>query len=114
MIDLSKYVFEVLRKDEVFILYRGQSKDDASQAAFASRLRPLRRVLGSEAVEAAENRGRDVELRRDFDETSTSSVESLSRVAQSSRSAESGYDAPLVSDQGRQAGAATKSRGRGT
>jgi hypothetical protein len=29
-------------------------------AAFASRLRTLRFTLGSEAVEAAENRGRDV------------------------------------------------------
>jgi len=32
-------VFEVLRKDEEFILYRGQSKDDASQATSVSRLR---------------------------------------------------------------------------
>ena len=32
-------MFEVLRKDEEFILYRGQSKDDASQATSASRLR---------------------------------------------------------------------------
>ena len=31
MIDLSRYIFEALRKDEEFILYRGQSKDDASQ-----------------------------------------------------------------------------------
>ena len=30
MIDLSRYVFEALRKDEEFILYRGRSKDDAS------------------------------------------------------------------------------------
>ena len=81
MIELSRLVFEVLRKDEEFVLCRGRCKDDSSQAACASRLRTLRRALGSEAVEAAENRGRDVELRRDFDE--------LSRVAQSSRSVES-------------------------
>ncbi len=36
MIELSRYVFEVLRKDKEFILYRGRSKDDGSQAAFAS------------------------------------------------------------------------------
>ena len=30
MIDLSRYVFEPLRKDKEFILYRGQSKDDTS------------------------------------------------------------------------------------
>jgi Protein kinase domain len=34
--DLSGYVFEALRKDEAFILYRGRSEDDAVQAAFAS------------------------------------------------------------------------------
>jgi hypothetical protein len=44
--DLSGYLFGALRKDEEFILYRGQSKDVASQAAFASRLRAGRsRVL---------------------------------------------------------------------
>ena len=36
MIDLSRYVFEALRKDEEFILYRGQSKDDASQVLVLS------------------------------------------------------------------------------
>src|SRR5215471_13804771 len=84
VIELSRLAFEVLRKDEEFVLCRGRCKDDSSQAASASRLRTLRRALGSEAVEAAENRGRDVELRRDFDETST-----RLRVAQSSRSVES-------------------------
>jgi PAS domain S-box-containing protein len=34
--ELSRYVFEVLRKDKEFILYRGRSKNDGSQAAFAS------------------------------------------------------------------------------
>jgi hypothetical protein len=28
--DLSQYVFEMLRKDDEFILYRGRSKDDGS------------------------------------------------------------------------------------
>ena len=31
MIELSRYVLEALRKDQEFILYRGRSKDDASQ-----------------------------------------------------------------------------------
>jgi PAS domain S-box-containing protein len=44
VIDLSRYVFEALRKDEEFILYRGRSKDVASQAAFASYGAPL--ILG--------------------------------------------------------------------
>ena len=51
VIELSRLVFEVLRKDEEFVLCRGRSKDDSSQAASASRLRTLRRALGSEAVE---------------------------------------------------------------
>jgi len=36
VIDLSRYVFEALRDDEEFILYRGQSKDDASQVLVLS------------------------------------------------------------------------------
>ena len=36
MIELSRYVFEALRKDKEFILYRGQSKDDASQVLVLS------------------------------------------------------------------------------
>ena len=60
MIELSRLVFEVLRKDEEFVLYRGRSKHGSFRAAFASRLPTPRRVLGTEAVEAAENRGRDV------------------------------------------------------
>ena len=39
MVDLSRYIFEALHHDEEFILYRGQSKADASQADFASRPR---------------------------------------------------------------------------
>ena len=34
MIELSTYVFEPLRKDEEFILYRGRSENDPSRAAF--------------------------------------------------------------------------------
>jgi predicted ATPase len=36
VIDLSRYVFVILRKDEEFILYRGQSKDVASQVLVLS------------------------------------------------------------------------------
>jgi len=36
MIELSTYVFDVLRKDEEVILYRGRSKDDASQVLVLS------------------------------------------------------------------------------
>jgi serine/threonine protein kinase len=39
VIELSTCVFEVLRKDEDFVLYRGLSKGDASEAAFTRRLR---------------------------------------------------------------------------
>ena len=34
--DLSGYLFEALRKDEEFILYRGQSKDIGSQVLVLS------------------------------------------------------------------------------
>ena len=36
MVDRSRYIFEALRKDEEFVLYRGQSKDDASQVLVLS------------------------------------------------------------------------------
>jgi serine/threonine protein kinase len=36
VIELSRYVFEALRKDKEFILCRGQSKDDASQVLVLS------------------------------------------------------------------------------
>src|ERR1700744_4149652 len=36
VIDLSRYVFEALRNDEEFTLYRGQSKNDASQVLVLS------------------------------------------------------------------------------
>jgi hypothetical protein len=36
VIELSTYVFEVLRKDNEFILYRGRSEDDAPQVLVLS------------------------------------------------------------------------------
>ena len=36
MVDLSRYIFEALRKDEEFVLYRGQSQDDASHVLVLS------------------------------------------------------------------------------
>jgi serine/threonine protein kinase len=36
VIELSRYLLEVLRKDEEFILYRGRSQNDPGQAVFAS------------------------------------------------------------------------------
>ena len=31
MTELSRYRFEVLRKDDAFVLYRGQDREDASR-----------------------------------------------------------------------------------
>jgi PAS domain S-box-containing protein len=47
VIDLSRYDFETLRKDEDFILYRGQSKDDAAKvlALFPVLKRPALEIL---------------------------------------------------------------------
>ncbi|MBV9734195.1 MAG: hypothetical protein JO275_15585, partial [Verrucomicrobia bacterium] len=36
MIELSRYVLEAVRKDEEFVLYRGRSKDDASEVLVLS------------------------------------------------------------------------------
>jgi PAS domain S-box-containing protein len=36
VVDLSQYVFEALRKDDKFILYRGRSKDDGSKVLVVS------------------------------------------------------------------------------
>ena len=49
MIELSRYVLEALRKDEEFILYRGRSKDDASQVLVLSPLveNPAPQILKS-------------------------------------------------------------------
>ena len=48
MIDLSRYLFEALRRDEEFILYRGRNREGGSQAAFASYRAPF--DLGRDAV----------------------------------------------------------------
>jgi hypothetical protein len=56
VIELSRHVFEPLRKDEEFILYRGWSRDNASQAAFASRLRNATARLGRAPAPAGDNR----------------------------------------------------------
>jgi PAS domain S-box-containing protein len=48
VIELSRYVYEALRKDEEFILYRGRSEDDELHAAFASCGAPL--ILGEANV----------------------------------------------------------------
>ncbi|HEX3444263.1 MAG TPA: hypothetical protein VHS80_06065, partial [Chthoniobacterales bacterium] len=53
MIELSTHVFEVLRKDEDFILYRGRSANDASQAASASRLRQATARPESSEIQSA-------------------------------------------------------------
>jgi len=58
VIDLSRYLFEALRKDEEFILYRGQSQGDPRQAAFASRLRQATARPDSSEIQSAEG-GRD-------------------------------------------------------
>jgi len=71
VIELSRYVLEALRKEEEFILYRGRSQDDTSQAAFASRLRQATAPPESSEIQSALS-GRDEAL------------------------AESGYGAPLV------------------
>jgi serine/threonine protein kinase len=71
VIDLSQYVFEALRKDDEFILYRGRSKDGGSKAAFASRLRQATARPDSSEMHSADC-GHDEAL------------------------AESGYSAPLI------------------
>ena len=48
MIDLSRYAFESLRKEEDFILYRGRSNDEGSQAAVAGYSGPS--ILGKADV----------------------------------------------------------------
>ena len=79
MIELSRYVLEALRKDEEFILYRGQSQDDTSQAAFANRLRQATERPDSSEVQSA-GYGHD-DLSDEF-------------LAKSEALAEPGYGAP--------------------
>ena len=52
MIELSKYVFEALRKDEEFILYRGQNKDTASRVLVLS---PAAEYPGRESLRQLEH-----------------------------------------------------------
>ena len=86
MTELSRYVFDVLRRDEEFILYRGRSKGDASQAAFASRLRQATARPESSETQSALSGHDDL---------------SDEALAKSEALAESGYGAP--SDLGRDA-----------
>jgi hypothetical protein len=39
VVDLSQYVFEALRKDDKFVLYRGRSKSDGSKVLVVSPVR---------------------------------------------------------------------------
>ena len=73
MIELSKYVFDALRKDEGFILYRGRCKDNASQAAFATA-----RLSSPKSSGASSDLGRDVVSPFVRDEASRSRVLVLS------------------------------------
>ena len=52
MIELSRYLFEALRKDEEFILYRGRSKDDATQVLVLS---PVTEYPSSETLKRLEH-----------------------------------------------------------
>ena len=54
MIELSRYVLEALGKDEEFILYRGRSKDDASQVLVFS---PLAEYPAPEILKSLANVG---------------------------------------------------------
>ena len=61
--DLSGYVFEALRKDEEFILYRGQSKDVASQVLV---LLPMAEYPRAESLKRLEH---EYSLREELDPT---------------------------------------------
>jgi serine/threonine protein kinase len=50
VIDLSPYIFEVLRKDEDFILYRGQHKSDASQVLALSSVKGPPNIQGLKRI----------------------------------------------------------------
>jgi len=75
VIDLSRYLFEALRKDEEFILYRGRSQGDPRQAAFASRLRQATARPDSSEIQSAEGCRDDLS-----DEALAESEASCSRV----------------------------------
>ncbi|HYY29645.1 MAG TPA: AAA family ATPase [Chthoniobacterales bacterium] len=61
MIELTRYFLETLRKDEEFILYRGQNKDDAAQVLVLSP------VLQSPALESLRRLEHELSLREDLD-----------------------------------------------
>ena len=52
MVDLSRHVFEALRKDDKFILYRGRSKDDGSKVLVVS---PVTEYPAPEILERLEH-----------------------------------------------------------
>ena len=65
MIELSRYVLQALRKDEEFILYRGRSRDDTSQATTGADLGyAASSDLGREAVPPFRNDPAFAGLRR--------------------------------------------------
>ena len=61
MVDLSRYIFEAVRKDEEFVLYRGQSQDDASQVLVLSP------VLHDPAPESLKRLEHEYSLRESLD-----------------------------------------------
>jgi PAS domain S-box-containing protein len=63
VIDLSRYAFEALRKEEEFILYRGRSKDEGSQVLV---LAPLAEYPASEILKCLEHA---YSLREELDPT---------------------------------------------
>ena len=63
MIELSRYAFEELRKDEESILYRGQSKDDASWVLVLS---PMLEYPPPESLKRLEH---EYSLREELDPT---------------------------------------------
>jgi hypothetical protein len=98
VIELSRFAFEPLWKDEELILYRGRSANDGSQAAFATRLAATRpessetQIAGSGHDEASaesgygapSDLGRDAGSMFGRDEASRSRVLVLAPVAEHS------------------------------
>ena len=63
MVELSRYVLQALRKDEEFILYRGRSKEDASQVLVLSP------VAGYPTRESLKRLERGYSFREELDST---------------------------------------------
>ena len=61
MVELSRYVFDVLRKDDEFVLYRGRSQDGESQALVLS---PVAEYARSESLKRLEH---EFSLREELD-----------------------------------------------